>query len=85
MIWNSATPMMESRFLKQCEFVVEKSFLKIKYLNFSQSNLCADEPVVIKKLRADAKNIEEFDTSLDSLINLYTKQPELDYPDGKNK
>lgn len=36
----------------------------------------------IRKLRAEAKNVKEFDESLDRLINLYTKQPEIDYPDG---
>lgn len=37
----------------------------------------------IRKLRAEAKNVKEFDESLDRLINLYTKQPEIDYPDGE--
>jgi adenosine deaminase CECR1 len=39
--------------------------------------------VSINKLRSQAKNIEEFDKSLESSFNLYTKQPEIDYPDGK--
>ena len=45
--------------------------------------MCVDEPMPINKLRAEAENIETFDASLENLINLYTKLPEIDYPDGK--
>ena len=34
-------------------------------------------------MRAEAKNIVEFDKLLESSFNLYTKQPEIDYPDGE--
>lgn len=50
---------------------------------YSVSQLCADEAIIINKQRAEAEDVEEFDKSLESLINLYTKQPEVDYPDGK--
>lgn len=39
----------------------------------------------INKLRAEAKNKKDFDKSLESLINLYTHQPETEYPDGEMK
>ncbi|CAH1735729.1 unnamed protein product [Chironomus riparius] len=45
------------------------------------SELCANEAVPVNKLRARATNKTAFDESLESLINLYTHQPELDYPD----
>lgn len=48
----------------------------------STSNYCADEAKPINTLRAQSKDVIEFDKSLDSLINLYTTQPEIDYPDG---
>lgn len=50
---------------------------------WSPSNLCYDEPVAINKLRNNSDNVKEFDATLESYINLYTKQPEIDYPDGK--
>lgn len=46
--------------------------------------MCSDQPVAINTLRARAKSEEEFDKQLESYINLYTMQPEIDYPDGKN-
>lgn len=52
-------------------------------LSFRESKLCEDEPVPIVKLRAESKNVTAFDKSLESLINLYTKQPEFEYPDGE--
>lgn len=53
-----------------------------KIFKFSLSRLCEDEPMSINKMRAKAENAVEFDKSLESFINLYTKQPEIDYPDG---
>ncbi|KAL7022525.1 hypothetical protein ACKWTF_012282 [Chironomus riparius] len=45
------------------------------------SKYCANEAVPINKLRAEATNKNDFDKSLESLINLYTHQPETEYPD----
>ncbi|KAG5669875.1 hypothetical protein PVAND_000166 [Polypedilum vanderplanki] len=42
---------------------------------------CQSEPIPIPKLRAQAQDVKEFDKSLELMINLYTKYPELDYPD----
>jgi hypothetical protein len=39
--------------------------------------------VAINKLRSQASSIGEFDKSLESSFNLYTTQPEIDYPDGE--
>lgn len=36
----------------------------------------------ITKLRANVSDVDIFDKSLESLINLYTAQPEIEYPDG---
>jgi len=41
--------------------------------------------VPVNKLRAEAKNKNDFDKSLESLINLYTHQPEIEYPDGEKR
>lgn len=46
---------------------------------------CVNEAISVPKLRAQAKDQKEFDKHLDSLINLYTPQPEIEYPDGKKK
>lgn len=53
-----------------------------KIFKFSFSRLCDDEATSINKMRANAGNAAEFDKSLESFINLYTEQPEIDYPDG---
>lgn len=65
--------------------MVNQKFSARNLFKFSQSKLCEDEPVAIAKLRAKADNVEAFDKMLDGTINLFTKQPEVDYPDGKNK
>ncbi|CRK88796.1 CLUMA_CG002502, isoform A [Clunio marinus] len=59
-------------------------YLHLKINNFYRDlhKLCADEPVSISATRTKAENIEEFDKNLEKLINLYTTQPEVDYPDA---
>ena len=63
----------------------EKKLFKLIPIFFSPSKHCANEAAPINKLRAEATNKNDFDKSLESLINLYTHQPETEYPDGKQK
>ena len=42
-----------------------------------------DEAKPITKLRAEAKDVEAFDKSMEYFFNLYSNQPEIDYPDGE--
>lgn len=60
----------------------EISFIKLFHELRSSKN-CADELKSVKKLRSTANNVSDFDKSLDKLINLFTIQPQQDYPDSK--
>lgn len=70
--------------MRQCE--LKENVLRFRYkedFKSSQSNKCMDEPIAIPKLRAEAKDVAAFDKALEKHFNLFTKQPETDYPDGE--
>lgn len=46
-----------------------------------QTKDCADESKLIVDLRKEHADPKVFDKELDSYLNLYTPQPEIDYPD----
>lgn len=86
MTWNSAPPKTELKSSKRClwYFFSLENDNKSSWVNYRESKLCFDDPVPIRKLRAANGSIEAFDKSLESLINLYTRQPSIDYPDGES-
>lgn len=53
----------------------------VKLFHFKhQMEKCADESKLISDLRKQHSNPKMFDKELDSYINLYTPQPDIDYP-----
>ncbi len=56
-------------------------FLKIFFNSHTLSGLCTSEPRPVVDLRKEASNVDEFDKEIEKAINLYTPNPEIDYPD----
>jgi hypothetical protein len=49
----------------------------------SPSKFCVEEPVKINQKRNLSDDVEQFDMSLERLINLHSELPAFEYPDGK--